>query len=82
MPRNEHLFTCPTLLSPRVPQALARAIPRHRSEKIRAVWRECAAELKDFLKTRADVLMLSCSGWGGMKLAAAERAWLERTAGA
>jgi len=67
---KERLFTPgPTPLSPRVQQALARAIPHHRSEEFRTVFRECAAGLKDFFKTRGDVLILSCSGSGGMEAA-------------
>jgi aspartate aminotransferase-like enzyme len=70
MLRKERLFTPgPTPLHPRVQEALARAIPHHRSDEFKAILRECTAGLKDFLRTKGDVLILSCSGTGGMEAA-------------
>jgi aspartate aminotransferase-like enzyme len=70
MLKKERLFTPgPTPLHPRVLEALARPIPHHRSEEFRALFKECRAGLQEFLKTRADVLILSCSGTGAMEAA-------------
>jgi aspartate aminotransferase-like enzyme len=70
MLRKERLFTPgPTPLHPRVQEALGRPIPHHRSEEFRALVRECRAGLQAFLKTTSDVLILSCSGTGGMEAA-------------
>ncbi|HEY6554384.1 MAG TPA: alanine--glyoxylate aminotransferase family protein [Vicinamibacteria bacterium] len=70
MLRKERLFTPgPTPLHPRVLEALGRPIPHHRSEEFRALFKECRAGLQAFLKTTSDVLILSCSGTGGMEAA-------------
>ena len=70
MLKKERLFTPgPTPVHPRVLEALARPIPHHRSDEFRAVFKECRAGLQDFLKTTGDVLILSCSGSGGMEAA-------------
>ena len=68
MLKKERLFTPgPTPLHPRVLEALGRPIPHHRSEEFRSLFRECRAGLQAFLKTTGDVLILSCSGTGGME---------------
>ncbi len=70
MLRKPRLFTPgPTPLSPRVREALGRDIPHHRSEEFRALFRECRAGLKRFLKTSHDTLLLSSSGSGAMEAA-------------
>jgi aspartate aminotransferase-like enzyme len=70
MLKKERLFTPgPTPLHPRVQEALSRPIPHHRSEEFRGIFRECRAGLARFLKTSHDVLILSCSGSGGMEAA-------------
>ena len=70
MLRKPRLFTPgPTPLSPRVREVLSRDIPHHRSDEFRAAFRECRAGLQRFLKTRDDVLLLSCSGSGAMEAA-------------
>jgi aspartate aminotransferase-like enzyme len=67
---KQRLFTPgPTPLHPSVLEALARAIPHHRTDEFRAVFLACTAGLKRFLKTEDDVLLLSCSGSGAMEAA-------------
>lgn len=64
------LFTPgPTPLHPIVQEALARPILHHRTDEFRAVFKDSVEGLKAFLKTRDDVLILSCSGTGGMEAA-------------
>jgi aspartate aminotransferase-like enzyme len=48
---------------------MARPIPHHRTDEFRAVFKECIVGLKGFLKTEDDVLVLACSGTGGMEAA-------------
>lgn len=70
MLNKERLFTPgPTPLHPRVQEALGRTIPHHRSDEFRSVFKECRAGLQAFLKTTSDVLILCCSGTGGMEAA-------------
>ena len=70
MIRKTRLFTPgPTPLHPAVLEAMARPIPHHRTDEFRALFRECVAGLKAFLKTEDDVLILACSGSGGMEAA-------------
>jgi len=70
MLKKPRLFTPgPTPLQPAVLEALARPIPHHRTDEFRAVFRDCASGLKRFLKTDDDVVILSCSGSGGMEAA-------------
>jgi aspartate aminotransferase-like enzyme len=64
------LFTPgPTPLSPVVLQALGKSIPHHRTDEFRAIFRGAREGLQRFLKTSEDVLILSCSGTGGMEAA-------------
>ena len=68
--RKQRLFTPgPTPLHPAVLEAMARPIPHHRTDEFRATFRECVVGLKSFLKTEQDVLILACSGTGGMEAA-------------
>ena len=48
---------------------MARPIPHHRTDEFRKVFTESIAGLKTFLKTTEDVLILACSGTGGMEAA-------------
>jgi aspartate aminotransferase-like enzyme len=70
MLKKSRLFTPgPTPLQPAVQEALARPILHHRTDEFRGVFMECTAGLKRFLKTEDDVLILACSGTGGMEAA-------------
>src|SRR6266581_589207 len=70
MLKKSRLFTPgPTPLQPAVQEALARPILHHRTDEFRAIFKECTAGLKTFLKTGDDVLILACSGTGGMEAA-------------
>jgi aspartate aminotransferase-like enzyme len=70
MIRKPRLFTPgPTPLHPAVLEAMARPIPHHRTDEFRAVFKECIVGLKSFLKTEDEVLVLACSGTGGMEAA-------------
>src|SRR5436309_6347413 len=70
MLKKSRLFTPgPTPLQPAVQEALARPIVHHRTDEFRAIFKECTAGLKRFLKTDDDVLILACSGTGGMEAA-------------
>ena len=70
MIRKPRLFTPgPTPLHPAVLEAMARPIPHHRTDEFRAVFKECIVGLKSFLQTQDDVLVLACSGTGGMEAA-------------
>jgi aspartate aminotransferase-like enzyme len=68
--RKARLFTPgPTPLQPDVQEALSRPILHHRTAEFRAVFGACTADLKSFLKTTDDVLILAASGTGGMEAA-------------
>jgi aspartate aminotransferase-like enzyme len=70
MLKKSRLFTPgPTPLQPAVQEALARPILHHRTDEFRTIFKECTAGLKRFLKTDDDVLILACSGTGGMEAA-------------
>jgi len=70
MIRKPRLFTPgPTALHPAVQEAAARPIVHHRTDEFREVFRHSVLGLKKFLKTSADVLILSCSGTGAMEAA-------------
>src|SRR5262245_46788699 len=70
MIRKHRLFTPgPTPLTAAVQEALARPILHHRTEEFRALFKGCLAALKDFLRTRDDVLILATSGTGAMEAA-------------
>ncbi|HET8644644.1 MAG TPA: alanine--glyoxylate aminotransferase family protein, partial [Vicinamibacteria bacterium] len=56
-------------LHPAVQEALARPVLHHRTDEFRRVFREAADDLKLFLKTSGDVLLLACSGSGAMEAA-------------
>jgi aspartate aminotransferase-like enzyme len=70
MLRKTRLFTPgPTPLHPVVQEALARPVLHHRTDEFRRVFRESADDLKLFLKTSGEVLLLACSGSGAMEAA-------------
>jgi aspartate aminotransferase-like enzyme len=70
MIQKPRLFTPgPTPVHPAVLEAMARPIPHHRTDEFRKVFAECLTGLKAFLKTTDDVLILACSGTGGMEAA-------------
>jgi aspartate aminotransferase-like enzyme len=70
--RKPRLFTPgPTPLHPAVQEALARSIVHHRTDEFRGIFRACTDGLKRFLKTSDEVLILACSGSGGMEAALA-----------
>ena len=70
MIRKQRLFTPgPTALHPAVQEAAARPILHHRTDEFREIFRHCASDLKKFLKTSDDVLILACSGTGAMEAA-------------
>ena len=72
MIRKPRLFTPgPTPLHPAVLEAMARPILHHRTDEFRSIFKECIVGLKSFLKTQDDVLVLACSGTGGMEAALA-----------
>lgn len=72
MIRKPRLFTPgPTPLHPLVQEAIARPILHHRTDEFRQVFRDCTAGLQRFLKTTGEVLVLACSGTGGMEAALA-----------
>jgi aspartate aminotransferase-like enzyme len=70
MIRKQRLFTPgPTALHPAVQEAAARPILHHRTDEFREIFRHCGQDLKKFLKTSDDVLILACSGTGAMEAA-------------
>jgi aspartate aminotransferase-like enzyme len=72
MIRKQRLFTPgPTPLHPAVQEAMARPVLHHRTEEFRQVFRECTDGLQRFLKTTSEVVVLACSGTGGMEAALA-----------
>lgn len=48
---------------------MGRNIPHHRTDEFRAIFKGAREGLQRFLKTSQDVLILSCSGSGGMEAA-------------
>lgn len=64
------LFTPgPTPLHPAVQEALSRPILHHRTDEFRAAFGRARAGLQQFLRSREEVLLLACSGSGGMEAA-------------
>lgn len=65
------LFTPgPTAPLPQAAQAEAAEQPHHRSEEFRALLRRVRAGLQRFFNTRCDVVLLTCSGTGGLEAVA------------
>ena len=69
VPKTRLFTPGPTPLSPVVLQAMAKNIPHHRSEEFGAIFKGAREGLQRFFKTSQDVLILSCSGSGGMEAA-------------
>jgi aspartate aminotransferase-like enzyme len=70
MLKKSRLFTPgPTPLQPAVQEALSRPILHHRTDEFRSIFKECTVALKRFVKSDDDVLILACSGTGGMEAA-------------
>ena len=70
MIRKTRLFTPgPTPLLPAAQFAMAAADMHHRTPEFRALYQKVLAQLKVFVGTQNDVLLLSCSGTGAMEAA-------------
>ncbi len=68
MIRKTRLFTPgPTPLLPAAQFAMAAADIHHRTPEFRALFQRVLAQLKVFIGTQNDVLLLSCSGTGAME---------------
>jgi len=68
--RKTRLFTPgPTPLLPAAQFAMAAADIHHRTAEFRALYTKVLAQLKEFVGTKNDVLLLSCSGTGAMEAA-------------
>src|SRR6202789_3863439 len=70
MIRKTRLFTPgPTPLLPAAQFAMAAADIHHRTAEFRALYTRVLAQLKDFVGTKNDVLILASSGTGAMEAA-------------
>src|ERR1041384_1996904 len=70
MIRKNRLFTPgPTALLPAAQLAMAGATMHHRTAEFRALYSRVLADLKAFVGTRNDVILLSASGTGAMEAA-------------
>lgn len=68
MIRKTRLFTPgPTPLLPQAQFAMAAADMHHRTPEFRALYQKVLAQLKVFVGTQNDVLLLACSGTGAME---------------
>ncbi|MGA8869153.1 MAG: alanine--glyoxylate aminotransferase family protein [Candidatus Sulfotelmatobacter sp.] len=68
MLRKNRLFTPgPTPLLPAAQTAMASFAAHHRTADFRALFQRVLADLKEFIGTRNDVLVLACSGTGMME---------------
>jgi aspartate aminotransferase-like enzyme len=68
MLHKNRLFTPgPTPLLPAAQTAMASFTAHHRTADFRALFRRVLADLKEFIGTQNDVLVLSCSGTGVME---------------
>ena len=68
MIRKTRLFTPgPTPLLPAAQFAMAAADMHHRTPEFRALFQKVLAQLKVFVGTKNDVLLLACSGTGAME---------------
>jgi aspartate aminotransferase-like enzyme len=68
MLRKNRLFTPgPTPLLPAAQTAMASFTAHHRTADFRALFQRTLADMKEFIGTRCDVLVLSCSGTGVME---------------
>ena len=70
MLRKNRLFTPgPTPLLPAAQTAMASFAAHHRTADFRALFQRVLSDMKDFIGTRNDVLVLACSGTGVMEAA-------------
>jgi len=70
MLRKPRLFTPgPTPLLPAAAQAMAAADIHHRTADFRALYTRVLADLKTFIGTQNDVILMACSGTGAMEAA-------------
>jgi aspartate aminotransferase-like enzyme len=68
MLRKNRLFTPgPTPLLPAAQTAMASFTAHHRTADFRALFQRVLADMKEFISTRNDVLVLACSGTGVME---------------
>src|SRR6202453_3891220 len=68
MIRKTRLFTPgPTPLLPAAQFAMAAADIHHRTPEFRALYTKVLSQLKDFVGTKSDVIILSASGSGAME---------------
>jgi aspartate aminotransferase-like enzyme len=68
MLRKNRLFTPgPTPLLPAAQTAMASFTAHHRTADFKALFQRVLAEMKDFIGTKNDVLVLACSGTGVME---------------
>ena len=66
--RKTRLYTPgPTPLLPAAQFAMAAADIHHRTPEFRALYTKVLAQLKEFVGTKNDVLLLACSGTGAME---------------
>src|SRR4029077_19588413 len=67
---KNRLFTPgPTPLLPAAQTAMASFTAHHRTADFRALFQRVLADMKDFVGTKNDVLVLACSGTGAMEAA-------------
>src|ERR1700728_2532239 len=68
MLRKNRLFTPgPTPILPAAQTAMASASMHHRTAEFRALYTRVLADMKDFIGTKNDVLVLASSGTGAME---------------
>ena len=68
MLRKNRLFTPgPTPLLPAAQTAMASFTAHHRTADFRALFQRVLADMKEFIGTQNDVLVLACSGTGMME---------------
>jgi aspartate aminotransferase-like enzyme len=68
MLRKNRLFTPgPTPLLPAAQTAMASFTAHHRTADFKALYQRVLADMKDFVGTKSDVLVLACSGTGVME---------------
>jgi aspartate aminotransferase-like enzyme len=68
MLRKNRLFTPgPTPLLPAAQTAMASFMAHHRTADFRALFQRVLADMKEFIGTQSDVLVLACSGTGVME---------------
>lgn len=65
------LLPGPTPVPPQVALAMARPAINHRGPEFKTLWAEVTSGLKDVFQTRAEVVILTASGTGGMEAAVA-----------